>query len=270
MKRPILAALAVALALSRPPAIAAGNGTHDCLIEPHVVVAVGAAIDGLLDAMNVDRGDLVAKGEVLATLESSAERAAVALAMARAEVEATMKANQARVEFGARRYQRTDELYKKDLVPLRELDEAETQKVLAEISVHEATENRRLAQLELERAKVTLALKTVRSPVDGVVVERLLSPGELVKQNAILKIAQIDPLRVEVMMPVAMLGKVAVGMRAHVTPEAPVSREPLVARVKVVDRVADAASGTFGVRLELPNAKYRLPAGLKCKVRFVD
>ena len=34
------------------------------------------------------------------------------------------------------------------------------------------------------------------------------------------------------------------------------------------DRVVDAASGTFGVRLELPNPGYRLPAGLKCKVRF--
>ena len=40
------------------------------------------------------------------------------------------------------------------------------------------------------------------------------------------------------------------------------------ARVTVVDRVVDAASGTFGVRLELPNPDYRLPAGLKCKVRF--
>ena len=40
------------------------------------------------------------------------------------------------------------------------------------------------------------------------------------------------------------------------------------ARVKVVDPVIDAASGTFGVRLELPNPNYRLPAGLKCKVRF--
>jgi hypothetical protein len=32
--------------------------------------------------------------------------------------------------------------------------------------------------------------------------------------------------------------------------------------------VVDAASGTLGVRLELPNPGYRLPAGLKCKVRF--
>jgi multidrug efflux pump subunit AcrA (membrane-fusion protein) len=40
------------------------------------------------------------------------------------------------------------------------------------------------------------------------------------------------------------------------------------AKVTVVDRVVDAASGTFGVRLELPNPGYKLPAGLKCKTRF--
>jgi hypothetical protein len=37
-----------------------------------------------------------------------------------------------------------------------------------------------------------------------------------------------------------------------------------------VDRVVDAASGTFGVRLQLPNPGYRLPAGLKCEIRFPD
>ena len=112
-----------------------------------------------------------------------------------------------------------------------------------------------------------LAQRSIRSPVAGVVTDRLLSPGEFVKGTAILKLAQIHPLRVEVIAPVALLGKIAVGMRAEVQPEAPVSGS-YPAIVTVVDRVVDAASGTFGVRLELPNPNYRLPAGLKCKVRF--
>jgi len=40
------------------------------------------------------------------------------------------------------------------------------------------------------------------------------------------------------------------------------------ATVTVVDRVLDAASGTFGVRLTLPNPDLQLPAGIRCKVRF--
>jgi multidrug efflux pump subunit AcrA (membrane-fusion protein) len=147
------------------------------------------------------------------------------------------------------------------------MDEAETAKILGELGLLEAHENRRLAELDLQRASVVLALRTIRSPITGVVVERLLSPGEFVSQAAILKIARIDPLRVEVFVPVAMLGRVRLGMLGEVRPEPPVNGV-YEARVTIVDRVVDAASGTFGVRLELPNPDYRLPAGLKCKVRF--
>jgi hypothetical protein len=41
-----------------------------------------------------------------------------------------------------------------------------------------------------------------------------------------------------------------------------------IAKVIIVDRVIDAASGTFGVRLEIPNPEYQLPAGPKCRMIF--
>ena len=178
-----------------------------------------------------------------------------------------MKSSQVRLEFGVRRYDRTLEMYKKELVPLKEMDEAETAKILAEHGVLEVQENMRVARLELERAEAALVLRTIRSPFRGIVTDRLLSPGELVDKAPILKLARIDPLRVEVFVPVALLGRISVGSRATVIPEAPVST-PREASVIVVDRVVDAASGTFGVRLEMPNPDNRLPAGLKCKVRF--
>jgi len=82
-------------------------------------------------------------------------------------------------------------------------------------------------------------------------------------------LAQIDPLNVEVILPVGQLPFIKVGVRAKVIPEAPIGGQ-YIAEVKIVDRVIDAASGTFGVRLELPNPNNRLPAGLKCKVIFPD
>ena len=84
-----------------------------------------------------------------------------------------------------------------------------------------------------------------------------------------MKIAQIDPLNVEVFAPVELLGRIETGMVAKVQPMAPVGGSH-PAKVKIVDRVVDAASGTFGVRLEIPNPEYRLPAGLRCKVIFPD
>jgi multidrug efflux pump subunit AcrA (membrane-fusion protein) len=102
-----------------------------------------------------------------------------------------------------------------------------------------------------------------------VVVERILSPGEFADPPQLLEVAQIDPLRVEVFAPIGLLQQVSVGMTAQVLPEAPVggSHE---ATVTIVDRVVDAASGTFGIRLELPNSDFALPAGLNCRVRFED
>jgi len=186
----------------------------NCLIQPYVVITITTPVGGLLETVQVDRGDLVKEGQVLATLDTSIERAQGSVQHAQAELT-----------------------------------------------------NRRLADLELQRTTAEVALRTIKSPVNGVVVERFMHPGEFPKQEKILKIAQIDPLRVEVYAPVTMFGKITVGMTAYVKPEPPLTGE-YAAKVTVVDRVVDAASGTFGVRMELPNTDLKLPAGLKCSVRF--
>ena len=56
-------------------------------------------------------------------------------------------------------------------------------------------------------------------------------------------------------------------MVGEVRPEAPVNGV-FDAVVTVVDQLFDPASGTFGVRLDMPNPDYILPAGLRCTVRF--
>ena len=250
-----------------------GQGTElNCLIEPYVIVKVNSAVSGLLDTVLVDRGDLVKKGQVLARLESSAEKAAIEVLRARATLEATMKANQARLALSVRSNERAEGMFQKSLIPADKMDEARTTKLLAEMAVVEAADNRRLAELELQHALAELERRTIRSPVNGVVMERLQTAGEFATVGSspvepIMRVAQLDPLRVEVFVPVAMLGEMAVGKKAEVIPQAPVGGT-YTARVTVVNRVIDAASGTFGVRLELPNRDNRLPAGLKCTIRF--
>ena len=241
----------------------------DGVIEPYEVVEVGSAVTGILETVDVDRGDFVKKGQVLATLQSGVEKATMELARARAEIETDIEAEEKKLAFNERKQHRIEELYKKEALPFGEMDEAETNRVLAALELREARENKRLAELELQRAIEVVKRLTIRSPIRGVVVERFLSPGEFVEDQPILKLAQIDPLNVEVIVPVALLGSVKVGMHAMVRPEAPVSGLH-TAEVMIVDRVVDAASGTFGVRLELLNPDYRLPAGLKCKVVFLN
>jgi multidrug efflux pump subunit AcrA (membrane-fusion protein) len=133
-----------------------------------------------------------------------------------------------------------------------------------------AQENRRMNELEVKRAEEVLSQREIRSPVNGVVVDVLLRPGELTSSNQkdpIVKLMQIDPLNVELILPLQAYGRIKAGQRAWVMPEAPVGGKYL-ARVEVVDSMFDAASGTFGVRLTLPNPERRIPAGLKCRARF--
>jgi RND family efflux transporter MFP subunit len=239
----------------------------DCLIEPYLIVNVGSPVEALLERVEVDRGDVIRRGQVLARMESSMERSTVALARARAAMESGIQSGQVRLEYSIRKVASNEELLKQNAISEREVDEAKAQRDLNEIALVEARETKRLTELDMERAEAALALRTITSPVNGVVMERFFSAMETVRQNPIVKIAQLDPLRVEVFVPISLFGKISVGMFLDVLPEAPMGGTRS-ARVTVVDRVVDAASGTFGVRLELPNPEGKLPAGLKCKVRL--
>jgi multidrug efflux pump subunit AcrA (membrane-fusion protein) len=114
-------------------------------------------------------------------------------------------------------------------------------------------------------------LRTLKAPFSGIVTERLQNPGELAftgeSATPILKLAQIDPLRVEVILPLKEYGKIQLGAKAQIVPELPLEGR-WQATVKIVDPIVDAASGTFGVRLELSNPQKNIPAGVKCQVQF--
>jgi hypothetical protein len=85
-------------------------------------------------------------------------------------------------------------------------------------------------------------------------------------RKTILKIAQIDPLLVEVALPLEAYGKLRVGMTGMVIPEGLKGRYS--ASITVVDSVFDAASGMFGVRLEMKNRRASIPGGIRCQVDF--
>lgn len=238
-----------------------------CLTTPYMVADIGSATSGVIASLLVDRGDRVIKGQPLAYLESSLQDIALKIARARAESDAILQTNQARLEFGTRRLIRTKELYENEISSLSELDEAETAKLLAELALIEATNSKKVTQLEAEQAEAQLNLRTIQSSIPGIVVERILSPGELVQGTPIFKIAQIDPLLVEVLVPVGLWGKISPGDTAQVRPIDPISGV-FEAKVTVVDQILDPANETFGVQLELPNSELTLPAGLKCHLRF--
>ena len=242
---------------------------YDCMMEPHQVVEVKSAVDGRIEAVNVERSDFVTKGQPLVVFESNVEKATVELARAKLKMSAELDSSVASHRFAVRKLGRFDGLAEQGVVADQTRDEVQTEAVLARLQIVQAKENRRLAELELERVLAVLNQHTVDSPLTGVVVERSKSPGEYAEDEPIMLLAQLDPLNIEVLLPASKFGSIKTGMKARVTPESPLEGS-YTAEVKVVDRVVDASSGTFGVRLELPNPDNRLPGGLKCTVSFND
>ena len=98
-----------------------------------------------------------------------------------------------------------------------------------------------------------------------------MNPGDLTEvgdsRSSGMKIARINPLRVKAILPMSAYSRMKVGLKADVTPEKPLPGRSTTS-VTVIDKVIDAASGTFQVRMELANPTGALPGGVKCKVAF--
>jgi RND family efflux transporter MFP subunit len=247
-------------------------GSFECLIDPTQEVEIRSPVDGLIDKIHVQRGDNVKKGQTLVELDASVERSSMETAKYRTQMGGLIATARNRLEFATKKFERLDGLSKKNYVAAQARDEAETEKRLAESGLQDAIESQQLARLEYRHGIDIVNLRILHSPFDGVVVDRSLNPGDLSQsgngKKPILKLAQIDPLKVEVVLPLEVYGRIKIGMAGVVTPERIGGSYP--ASVKVVDRVIDAASGTFGVRLEMPNRRNGIPGGIRCQVEFAD
>ena len=242
---------------------------YSCMIEPHSVTELSTREEGVLEEVLVRRGDIVRKGQVVAKLESSLEKIALEFAEARAKMKGDVESKQAALDYMLRQRDRITELYKDNAISFNDKDKADTDVRLAETELQVALDNQRLMEIERDRSARRLDLRSIRSPVDGVIVEILLVPGESVEDRAreIMVIAEVDPLNVEIILPAEQFGSVQVGTSAEITPLL-AGEAVRFADVSVVDRTIDAASDTFGVQLQLENKDYAIPGGIRCNISF--
>lgn len=235
-----------------------------CLIEPEQVADVGSPVTGVIDELPVSLGDTVDAGQPVARLRSDVERANVNVALMRAQVDAETRAAHASWELARQKVHRSKQLLDQNFVSAQALEQAEAEAEVAAQKFKLAQSQQKIYAREEAVAQAQLGLRTLRSPIKGVVVERYNNIGERVEDKPVVRVASIDPLRVSLMVPVAQYGQVAVGNTLLIRPELP-GIEPVRATVTYVDKVLDAASNSFRVRLALPNPGHRLPGGLRCK-----
>ena len=257
--------LTVAAFVTLLPGLAVAAG-FECLIEPSQVVELRSSVDGAIAKVGVRRGDVVRKGQILVELQSAAQQMAVESARYRAQMKGQIAAARHRIDYADKKLARLMSLMQDNYASAQARDEAEAERRLAQSDLQSAIESRELAKIEHRRAQEQLALRTLSSPFDGIVVDRMLNPGDLAESGSgrkpVLKLAQIDPLKVDVVLPASLFGQVAPGLMASVV--ATVGGARYAASVKIVDRIIDAGSGTFVARLELANPDLQLPGGSRC------
>lgn len=220
----------------------------------------------MISAVHVERGDRVTAGQVLAELEASDETHRRALAQLRADNDVPILAAGTRAETAEAKVKRLTTLNDKKFATQADLEAALLEARTARLDEQQAELDREVAKEEARSALSALERKMVRAPFDGVVVERILSRGELYnEQDPIIVIAKIDPLHVETFLPLSLYPRLKLGDKLRIDLE---TGDRTEGTVTVIDPVLDAATGTFGMRLEVPNPDWKILAGQRCTIAF--
>jgi RND family efflux transporter MFP subunit len=239
----------------------------DCLIKPEMYVDLSSPVDSVIKDILVKSGDNIVKGQTLVQLDSSVEKARVTLARKQAFSTTEIELRKVQLKYARLNDQRIRNLYGTKAISEVERDKSATELALAKIELAKSRENIQIAKLNLKLVDAQLALKTLSSPINGVVVDINTREGESVADRPIMKLAQIDPLKVELIVSTEYFGLIVPGMEVEIQPELPKNKRFTTA-VTMVDQLIDPASGTFTVHIALPNPDNLLVGGVNCLALF--
>jgi macrolide-specific efflux system membrane fusion protein len=192
------------------------------VIEPMKLVSVGAQASGRIEALHVELGDRVTKGQLIAEIDPSAERNALQIAQAglrqiRAERRSRIAASRL-AELALSRTKRTYSAAASSQADY-ETAEANCEEAKADVAVLDA--QIRQATLQVDNARVTLNYTKVVAPMDGVVVAIVAPAGQTVNavQTAptIVKLANLDVMTVKAQISEADVTRVYPGQKVYFT-----------------------------------------------------
>jgi RND family efflux transporter MFP subunit len=203
----------------------------------------------------------------LVELDDSVVRSMAEASAAKAASNTAIEAAQATVEYRQLEYERARELHGEGAVPQSHLDEAKVALRLAKLQLEQAKLQKVLDTHEARRHQTLLEKRTVRARFAGYVAKQHYQLGEAVDEyQPVTRLVAIDPLRIIAHVPAKHRGTVTVGDRAELRLKDP--DRTFACEVFFVDQVVDAGSGTFRVKLRMPNKGFKVAPGLHGTVRF--
>ncbi|KXI28420.1 efflux RND transporter periplasmic adaptor subunit [Paraglaciecola hydrolytica] len=259
-------------------------------ISPVLTVDVGSELSGLISQLNVDFNDVVTSGQVIAriddrTVQSKLRQSEADLASSKAslsQLQAALIKAQAEESLAQREFKRTRELRSKNLLSESELDISETKYELSKIAIDTAKaailvgESRVLqSQSSLEQAKLDVDRTFIRSPVDGVVIDRQVDKGQAVSASlsapTLFSIAQdLVKMQIEAAVDEADIGRIKQGQDVRFTVDAFPERK-FSGVVSQVRKSATVTSNvvTYKVIISLENRDLILLPGMTANIDII-
>jgi RND family efflux transporter MFP subunit len=270
------AALIVSIVAVSLPAYAQGGATDpiqadavQAISTPSADIALSFVVPGRVADVTVKQGDFVAKGQLLAHLDDQPER---------------IQAQQFKIQAAdkTRILSAEAELAQKKL-DLKKVELAKAKGAASDWEIEHLVLSARIAELQLKaaileheqyqqrHAQALSQLERMRlvAPIAGRVEKVTVETGEAVNtQGPLIQLVKIDPLWIEVPVPLAQAQKMALGQTVRVL--FPGAQAGVSSKGKIIHiaAVADAASDTLGIRIEVANPDNR-PAGERVTVAFL-
>jgi len=214
---------------------------------------LSAEVDGRLIRV-ADVGTVFAKGGVVAEIE------ATALRLQMAELEAEVTRAEARLRFLESEERRFEKLAQSNLAAITQLEQTQSDRDVARGDLQ-------VARARLDQTADRLARTEIRAPFDGVVVERLMTPGErAVEGSNVVRLVDQQNLEVVARAPLEYLSFVRAGQLLNVRAG---DREALV-EVRTVVAVGDENTHQFELRMDLVGSPFPVGQTLRVAVPTSD
>jgi RND family efflux transporter MFP subunit len=272
----------VEAATAAPPAASAGPAAilqATGYVTARRQATVSAQITGALTEVLIEEGEHVAAGQVLARLDDTAQRAALAQSVAQVEAaKAILVQNQAQLEQARRDLKRNQDLIGEHLVSQQALETAATQVSTLEAQVASQVREVELAVAGQRGAQVQLDYTTVRAPFTGVVTAKAAQAGEIVSpisagggftRTGVGTIVDMDSLEIEVDVNESYINRVHDNQPAQAVLDA-YPDWTIPAHVIAIVPTADRSKATVKVRIGIDQKDPRILPDMGVRVSFLE
>ena len=229
---------------------------------------LGFTVGGKVVNVPVKPGDHVKKGQLLMQMEDDEGQALVDLYRLRVDSDLELLSTQQQLELAKIEHQSLQQAFENKAASQIEVDRARVRTNLAELEVQMARQRADETRFQLQQAEARHARYSLLAPETGVVDQVVIAEGETIDElKPVIRLVVTDPLWVDAAVPTAESLDLKPDTAAWVRSTLPGRDTPVRGKVIHIASVADAASDTRLVRVEIPN-ELELPAGCRVLVSF--